>query len=217
MKVSLTGLSRVFNRYLGLTILIILLGALAGIAFQKALAPHVLGVFSDFKSFVMALNNNNVLLFSFIFGKNLFVACLVVFPMNILLYVNEKQAFLGRKLHIDTRLPVYYRMLNRSESAISFLAILIGIAILVINGSCLALTVIAFLGLGMHPAYLAAGLIPHGIPELFALCLACSEGMFNKNFRSKILVFATIIIPLFAIAAATETWITPIIMHMAQG
>jgi stage II sporulation protein M len=56
-----------------------------------------------------------------------------------------------------------------------------------------------------------AGIAPHGIVEIFAICLSCALGMRSGKMREKLVMFAKPF-GLLLIAAAIETFISPLII-----
>jgi stage II sporulation protein M len=56
-----------------------------------------------------------------------------------------------------------------------------------------------------------AGIAPHGIVEIFAICLSCALGMRPGKMREKLVMFAKPF-GLLLIAAAIETFISPLII-----
>ena len=90
------------------------------------------------------------------------------------------------------------------------------------------------LGFGMEASWLIAGILPHGIFELPALLLSFALGftlcrkLTARIFRRKnarplkaigytLLMTCLFILPLLAVAAAIESWVTPDVMRSAMG
>ena len=90
------------------------------------------------------------------------------------------------------------------------------------------------LGFGMEASWLIAGILPHGIFELPALLLSLALGftlcrkLTARIFRRKnarplkaigytLLMTCLFILPLLAVAAAIESWVTPDVMRSAMG
>lgn len=89
------------------------------------------------------------------------------------------------------------------------------------------------LGLGEPASWVAAGILPHGIFELpalllsfalgFTLCRKLTARICRRRARPlraigcTLLMFILFVLPLLAVAAAVESWVTPEIMHSAMG
>jgi hypothetical protein len=77
--------------------------------------------------------------------------------------------------------------------------------------------------LGVSPLVLLATLLPHALPELFALflplaawILAGRRGAWNELMAAT-LVTTACAVPLLVVAAAVETWVTPGLLHGLAG
>lgn len=87
---------------------------------------------------------------------------------------------------------------------------------------------------GMSAGALAAGLLPHGIFEIpamilsfalgFTLCRKISARICRRRnarpllaIRNTLMLFALVVLPLLAVAAALECWVTPELMARAMG
>ncbi len=64
------------------------------------------------------------------------------------------------------------------------------------------------------------GLLPHGVPELAALFLACGASFYYRRLRNKgkfswtgvARTFFIVVMPLLVLAAALETYVTPVLI-----
>jgi hypothetical protein len=77
--------------------------------------------------------------------------------------------------------------------------------------------------LGLSPLALLVTLLPHALPELFALflplaawSLASRRGEW-KDLLAATLVTTAIAVPLLVLAAAVETWVTPSLLSAVSG
>jgi len=65
------------------------------------------------------------------------------------------------------------------------------------------------------------GLLPHGVPELGALFLAAGASFYYRRLRSQgeriagrvLKTYLVVVLPLLVLAAAVETFITPLLIH----
>lgn len=85
-----------------------------------------------------------------------------------------------------------------------------------INGAVLAGVCGALHKEGMSGKLLATGLLPHGVPELSALFLACGAGIAGAAPGEKFALFRRVVVTLLAVAAVLETWVTPEVMRFVE-
>jgi hypothetical protein len=86
--------------------------------------------------------------------------------------------------------------------------------VLVVNGAMLAWSAALFRSEGIPWPALAGGLLPHGVPELGALCLACGYALAAPAvMRERLLFAARVVLPLFAVAATVEVFVSPAVME----
>ena len=135
-------------------------------------------------------------------------------------------------------LNVFKLFLNNLQA--SFIAVVLGfmpfmflqIFVLISNAAMMGAVSQLTISNNMTLAMLAAGILPHGIFELFAFFYSASLGVYlcisfskkiigsEASFKSVIIniarAFILIAVPLLAVAAVIETYLTPIIMELAM-
>ncbi len=95
--------------------------------------------------------------------------------------------------------------------------------ILLINGAIGGFAVQMQADLFNHPSWQIwlIGLLPHGVPELGALFLAAGASFYYRRLRSHgervsgrvLITYLVVVLPLLVLAAAIETYITPLLLH----
>ncbi|MBC8570210.1 stage II sporulation protein M [Zongyangia hominis] len=104
--------------------------------------------------------------------------------------------------------------------------------ILAFNAAIVGIAAGASLNIGLSPASLTMGLLPHGIFEIPALCLAAALGIylckelvkkligrselssFGGVFLSILRFFLCVVLPLLLVAALMEAFVTPLLMEL---
>lgn len=171
--------------------------------------PDLLGpVLENVANLVRPLEGKDLLLAAFFLAKNssvaamaLFAEQLVDFPCRLARRVLEKLRLPGRLLRLLTwRPPWAGRVLP--------------LAVLALNGAVLAGVCAHLHASGISTRLLLTGLLPHGVPELSALFLACGAGAAGIAAGEKKDLFLRAVLPLLAAAAALETWVTPVVMEL---
>ncbi len=157
---------------------------------------------------VRPIAQDKPLLAAFIFFKNLSVVSMALFAEQVVSAAD----------HLRVRLVTALRL---PPAVVGLVAVktarfgrLIPVIVLVVNGAVLAGVCCLLWKSGASTASLAAGLVPHGIPEFSALFLACGAGMYGVTFERKAVMFRQAVVPLLAAAAVIETWVTPEIMRL---
>lgn len=137
-----------------------------------------------------------------------------------------------RKIIIGGGLPdnIFLYILTRN-AVVSFTALVLGIItyniwpvlVLLLNGliSGFAAKMQALLFNHYTFEIWLFGLIPHGIPELGALFIACGSSFYYRRLRSRgkpvwgrvVTTYASVVLPLLVLAALVETFVTPLIIH----
>lgn len=157
------------------------------------------------------LSRGDFLLLAFILAKNLTSVALALFAGEILKipsYLWERLALrFGKRFARAAVLSARAgRLLGRMFAAL----------VLVVNGAVLAAVCVSLLKLGGSPAALAAGILPHGVPELSALFLACGAGMSGAALGEKFTLLCRVVLPLLVVAAVFEVWVTPAVMRLVS-
>ncbi|MBF7083975.1 stage II sporulation protein M [Desulfallas sp. Bu1-1] len=137
-----------------------------------------------------------------------------------------------RRLIVGGGLPenIFLYILARN-SLVSFTALVLGIVtfnvwpvlVLLMNGAISGFTVKTQAMLFNHYSFeiWLYGLLPHGVPELGALFLACGASFYYRRLRSKgervwdrvLGTYFLLVLPLLVLAAAVETFITPLLIY----
>jgi len=156
------------------------------------------------------LSRDGLLLFAFILAKNLTAVALALFAGEILKIPGYVWGRLAPRLG-----PRFARAAALPARAGQLLGRLFPALVLAVNGAVLAAVCASLSGLGVPPASLAAGILPHGVPELSALFLACGAGMAGAATGEKFALLCRAVLPLLAAAAALEVWVTPEVMRLA--
>ncbi|WP_027364594.1 stage II sporulation protein M [Desulfotruncus alcoholivorax] len=137
-----------------------------------------------------------------------------------------------RKIIIGSGLPenIFLYILTRN-AIVSFTALVLGIVtynvwpvmILLMNGviSGFAAKMQALLFNHYTFEIWLFGLIPHGIPELGALFIACGSSFYYRRLRSRgkpvwgrvVKTYFSVVLPLLVLAALIETFVTPLIIQ----
>ena len=137
-----------------------------------------------------------------------------------------------RNIIIGSGLPdnIFLYILTRN-AVVSFTALVLGIVtynvwpvlILLLNGviSGFAAKMQALLFNHYTFEIWLFGLIPHGIPELSALFIACGSSFYYRRLRSQgkpvwgraLATYASVVLPLLVLAALVETFVTPLLIH----
>jgi stage II sporulation protein M len=137
-----------------------------------------------------------------------------------------------RRLIVGGGLPenIFLYILARN-SLVSFTALVLGIVtfnvwpvlVLLMNGAISGFTVKTQAVLFNHYSFeiWLYGLLPHGVPELGALFLACGASFYYRRLRSKgervwdrvLGTYFLLVLPLLVLAAAVETFITPLLIY----
>ncbi|KAF1084263.1 hypothetical protein SPSYN_02667 [Sporotomaculum syntrophicum] len=117
------------------------------------------------------------------------------------------------------------------NSAVSLTVLVLGIItynvwpvfILLLNGAIGGFVVQMQAALLNHPSWQIwlIGLLPHGVPELGALFLAAGASFYYRRLRSQgervsgrvLTTYLVVVLPLLVLAAAIETYITPLLLH----
>lgn len=118
------------------------------------------------------------------------------------------------------------------NALVSFTTLVLGILtyrvwpvfILTFNGAISGLVVkMMALSLNRHGLEIwLYGILPHGIPELGALFLACGASFYYQGLRARgklawgrvLGTYFLLVLPLLALAAAVETFITPLLINL---
>lgn len=137
-----------------------------------------------------------------------------------------------RRLIVGKGLPenVFLYILARN-SLVSFITLALGIVtynvwpvlVLLLNGviSGFTVKVQAILTNQYSFEIWLFGLLPHGVPELGALFLACGASFYYRRLRSKgervwhrvLGTYFLLVLPLLVVAAAVETFVTPLLIY----
>lgn len=150
--------------------------------------------------------DKGALLAFFLFCKNLFVAVLALF------WGQAMEAIHNTVKNFLTKLRVPEKLLRLATWYPSWADKVVPLVILIVNGAVIAGVCTSLHHSGTSGAELLAGLLPHGIPELSALFLACGAGVIGSSLCEKVDLFTKTVIPLLLIAATIETWVTPLVM-----
>ncbi|WP_027717799.1 stage II sporulation protein M [Desulfovirgula thermocuniculi] len=166
-------------------------------------------VLEDVAGLVRPLEGRDFLLAAFFLAKNssvaamaLFAEQIVDFPCRFVRRVLERLRLPGRLLRLLTWRPPWAGRL-------------LPLAVLALNGAVLAGVCAHLHASGISTRLLLAGLIPHGVPELSALFIACGAGVAGAAAGEKKDLFLRVVLPLLAAAAVLEAWVTPAVMNLA--
>lgn len=186
--------------------------ALAALAGGPWLAGHsqlLDPVLEGVANLVRPLSGKEVLLALFFLAKNSSVAAMALFAEQVMDFIGglAKRA-LGRP-----GLPE--RFLRLLAWRLPLAGRLLPLAVLAVNGAVLAGVCTSLHRSGVGTRVLLAGLLPHGVLELSALFLACGAGLAGAGTGEKRNLFLRTVLPLLAVAAVTETWVTPLVMELA--
>lgn len=117
------------------------------------------------------------------------------------------------------------------NSMVTFTMLVLGIItynvwpvfILLLNGAVGGFAVQMLAAFFNHPSWQIwlIGLLPHGVPELGALFLAAGASFYYRRLRSQgqriagrlLTTFLVVVLPLLILAAAIETYITPLLLY----
>lgn len=158
---------------------------------------------------VRPLEGRDFLLAAFFLAKNSSVAALALFAGQ----VTDLPCRLARRTLGRLRLPERFVRLLFWKPA--WAGRLLPLAVLAVNGAVLAGVCASLYRSGVGTRILLAGLLPHGVPELSALFLACGAGIADACAAERKTLFLWVVFPLLIAAAATEAWVTPLVLEMA--
>lgn len=154
-------------------------------------------------SYVDQIAENKVVLATMLFFKNVLVMVTAMFAGEIFSRViGLKWSLFGSSKSIA----------ERTKKAAGFFGRLVPVFVLVANAVVLAAVSRVLLESGTRPLFLLASLGPHGVFELAALLWACSSGIASMPSVQKRLILIRGIVPLLAVAAVIEVWVTPVVM-----
>lgn len=173
--------------------------------------PDLLGpVLEGVAGLVRPLEGKDLLLAAFFLAKNSSVAAMALFAEQL---VDFPCRLAGRALG---RLRLPGKLLRLLTWRPPWAGRLLPLAVLALNGVVLAGVCAHLHASGVGARLLAAGLLPHGVPELSALFLACGAGAADVAADEKKDLFLRAVLPLLAVAAALEAWVTPAVMELAS-
>lgn len=186
-------------------------GTAAGWAFQSWLDGIFAPAVADLKQAAVVLSAGpqaELQMLSFILAKNFSVVLLVLSAAPLADWV----AGLERTLAV--RFPRLGGLWPLSARLGRRFAVMVPALVLVVNGAMLAWSAAFFRSEGIPWAALAGGLAPHGVPELGALCLACGYALAAPaGMRRRLAFAARAVLPLLALAAAVEVFVSPAVME----
>lgn len=176
-----------------------------------ATQPHLLvPVLENVAKIIQPAFEKKLLLALIFFGKNTSVTAMALF---------SEQAFnLTERVAraVLARLRVPQKFVRALDWKPWWANRIVPLAVLIINGAVLAGVCGALHKEGMSGKLLAAGLLPHGVPELSALFLACGAGIAGAAPGEKFALFRRVVVTLLAVAAVLETWVTPEVMRFVE-
>lgn len=177
---------------------------------RVAARPHLLvPMLESVAKIIQPAFEKKLLLALIFFGKNTSVAAMALFSEQVF-NLTEKAA---RVILVRLRIP--QKFIRALDWKPWWANRVVPLAVLAINGTVLAGVCGYFHGEGMSGRLLAAGLLPHGAPELSALFLACGAGIAGARPKEKIVLFRWVA-ALLAAAAVLETWVTPEVMRFVE-
>lgn len=183
--------------------------ALAGGPWVAA-RPHLLvPMLESVAKIIQPALEKKLLLALIFFGKNTSVAAMALFFEQAFSLAERAAGAVLAQLRVPPGLVRALMWKPRWANRV------VPLAVLAINGTVLAGVCGYFHGEGMSGRLLAAGLLPHGVPELSALFLACGAGIAGARPKEKVVVFRWVAV-LLAAAAALETWVTPEVMKLVD-
>ena len=198
------------KKYFLISAAILFLSIAVGAVYPEWIRTPVSVTVNNLKVVVHELGKSNLNFFLFVLLKNLSVALFVAFIWEIARFGDGLRRRLARVLPIK---PV--------QKALSFpverVAKIIPAAILVVNGLVISGAVWFFTTEGIPAKASVLGMMPHGIPELSALCLSCGIGMSDMDGKERARMFFRLVLPLFVLAAVLETWVSPQVMAWAMA
>jgi hypothetical protein len=159
---------------------------------------------------VRPLEGRDFLLAAFFLAKNSSVAAMALFAEHLVDFPCRLARRVLEKLHLPGKL---LRLLAWRPP---WAGRLLPLAVLIVNGAVLAGVCTHLHGSGIGARLLLAGLVPHGVPELSALFLACGAGLAGASTTERKALFLRTVFPLLTVAAVTETWITPLVLELVS-
>nr|WP_243137678.1 stage II sporulation protein M [Desulfofundulus thermobenzoicus] len=182
-----------------------LLSLSAGAIYPEWIRTPVAVTVNNLEGVVHEIDKDNLNFFLFVLLKNLSVALFVIFVWEIARFGNRLRRSLARVLPFKLVQQILSVPVERSAKFIP-------VVVLVVNGLIISGAVWYFSTEGIPASVSALGMLPHGIPELSALCLACGIGMSDMMAHDRARTFFRLVLPLFVVAAVLETWISPLVM-----
>lgn len=158
--------------------------------------------------YVRPVEQDNLLLAVFIFFKNLSVVLVALFAEQTVSAADRLRARAAAALKLP---PALARVVAVEAGR---LGRLVPVVVLAVNGNILAGVCCLLLESGTGAVSLAAGLLPHGLPELSALFLACGASIAGAAPGEKVTLLQRAVVPLLAAAAVLEVWVTPEVMRL---
>lgn len=155
-------------------------GAFVGVLYLGQEPWLLTPVMQAVEHYVRPVAQDKPLLAVFIFFKNLSVVLMALFAEQVVSAADHLRVRLATAL----RLPPAVVGLVAVKAA--RLGRLMPVIVLVVNGAVLAGVCCLLWKSGASTASLAAGLVPHGIPEFSALFLACGAGMSGITLSGKL-------------------------------
>lgn len=196
------------KRYFWISVGVLFLSILAGAVYPEWMEKSVTATLNNLESVVREINKDDLNFFFFILLKNLSVSMFVIFVWEIARSGNRLRQLLAGVLPFK---PVRKILSISIERFVK----IIPVVVLVVNGLIISSAVWYFSTEGIPKNVSALGMLPHGVPELTALCLSCAAGMSDMAGRDRANVFLRLVLPLFVLAAALETWVSPQVMAWA--
>ncbi|SMB96676.1 Stage II sporulation protein M [Thermanaeromonas toyohensis ToBE] len=185
------------------------LGGVAG-AFYLSKEPwQLVPVTQAMERHMRLIPESRILLFGFILSKNVLAVTLGLFAEQILVAVN--------RLRVQAAVRLRFPQVFTKDGSVPalFLGRLVPAGVLAVNGAVLAGMCYLLRSAGTKVTWLAAGLVPHGVPELLALFLACGAGITGTAPEEKFVLLRRAVLPLLTAAAFIEVWVTPEVMRLA--
>ncbi|MCL6478549.1 MAG: stage II sporulation protein M [Peptococcaceae bacterium] len=193
------------KKYFWISVAILLLSIVSGAICPEWMEKPIALTLSDLRSALGIISKDNLNFFLFLLLKNLSVALFVIFVREILKFGSQLRQSLAKVMP--------FGFVRKALSVpVERVAKIIPVFILVVNGLIISGAVWYFSTEGLPTSVSVLGVLPHGIPELSALCLACGIGMSDVQARSRVNLFFRLVLPLFVLAAVLETWVSPQLM-----
>lgn len=198
------------TKKMSLVALVLLLASgLAGVLLAQPLSAPVAGILDQLAEMGKAFAgpDKEPAMLVFLLTKNASVMLLILLAGPLGVFVAEKQAAIASRFNCKWYSKMFLRMKNIG-------GIVVPVIVLVVNGAVLSLAVVMLHRVGVPAAALAAGLAPHGVFEFAALIAACGYSLAGKgDGRERLAFFGRAVLPLLAVAAAVETYVSPALME----